>query len=109
MLNVQGASFRIFSTEDRTNVRSTSSAPACARRGGDVTEGDACDARDVDDVGIVGDACDGHRFASRSAVAPEATRALEGGRSARLTLSRRRRPNREHRRDAPLVRTRVGV
>ena len=55
MLNVQGASFRIFSTEDRTNVRSTSSAPACAG-GGDETEGDACDARDVGDVGDVGDA-----------------------------------------------------
>ena len=56
MLNVQGASFRIFSTEDRTNVRSTSSAPACAG-GGDETEGDACDARDVGDVGDADASC----------------------------------------------------
>ena len=99
--NVQGASFKIFSTEDRTNVRSTSSAPPFAagvdgngRAAAGVCAAGACGAGGAGVAGAgvarrrsVGD---GHRLASRSAV-PRRTARVSVGRSARRTLGRRRR------------------
>ena len=98
--NVQGASFKIFSTEDRTNVRSTSSAPPFAagvdgngRAAAGVCAAGACGAggapaspAPASPGGVPSE--DAPRFTKRG---PGRTARVSVGRSARRTLGRRRR------------------